>query len=97
MSTDTQRIALRFEGSVQGVGFRWNSQRIARQLGLSGWVRNEYDGSVSMELQGSEDTIACFLQELEKTYSKFRMGFTIVLRETKDTLLDEKDFTVRFA
>ena len=41
-----------FRGRVQGVGFRYYSVHKARQLGLTGWVENLYDGSVEMEIQG---------------------------------------------
>lgn len=43
-----------FYGSVQGVGFRWRAMQAAKLYGLTGWVRNEWDGSVTMELQGEE-------------------------------------------
>ena len=43
-----------FQGRVQGVGFRWHARHAALALGLTGWVKNEYDGSVTMEIQGSE-------------------------------------------
>ena len=45
------RLHLRFIGTVQGVGFRWTNQGIANQLNLTGWVRNNSDGSVEMEIQ----------------------------------------------
>ncbi|HET9229776.1 MAG TPA: acylphosphatase [Vitreimonas sp.] len=43
---------LRIRGHVQGVGFRMYVVRKARQLGLSGWVRNRLDGSVEADVQG---------------------------------------------
>lgn len=46
-----------FYGRVQGVGFRYYSVNKARQLGLTGWVKNLYDGSVEMEVQGVESKI----------------------------------------
>ena len=50
-----RRITL--TGSVQGVGLRWRACRAAEQFGCTGWVRNEPDGSVSMEIQGSGENI----------------------------------------
>ena len=45
----------RVRGVVQGVGFRQATVREANRLGVSGWVRNEEDGSVSVLLCGPED------------------------------------------
>jgi acylphosphatase len=53
METDTQeRLSVRITGRVQGVGFRNFTQMRARQLELTGWVRNEDDGSVRLEAEG---------------------------------------------
>lgn len=43
-----------FHGRVQGVGFRYTARLAAESLGLTGWVKNEWNGTVSMEVQGSE-------------------------------------------
>ncbi len=44
-------------GRVQGVGFRFYTQRKARELGLTGWVRNRRDGSVEAMIQGESDVV----------------------------------------
>lgn len=59
-----QRRKLRFFGRVQGVGFRFTSGLIADKLKLTGWVKNNSDGSVSMEIQGDFYNIYKFLKEL---------------------------------
>ena len=46
-----------FRGRVQGVGFRYTAKQLANSMGLTGWVRNEYDGTVTMEIQGRETLI----------------------------------------
>lgn len=46
-----------FSGRVQGVGFRWQAYRFALSLGLTGYVKNLWDGRVEMEVQGEEDRI----------------------------------------
>ena len=46
-----------FFGRVQGVGFRYNARYAASLYGCTGWVRNEWDGSVTMEVQGTEEQI----------------------------------------
>lgn len=48
---------LRIRGRVQGVGFRMYMVRKARELGLSGWVRNRSDGSVEALVQGAPDAV----------------------------------------
>lgn len=53
-----------FKGRVQGVGFRYKATYAARTLGLTGWVRNEYDGTVSMEVQGKEEYIDSLICKL---------------------------------
>ena len=51
------RRAYTFTGRVQRVGFRDRALHGATSLGLTGWVRNEWDGSVTMEVQGLEVSI----------------------------------------
>lgn len=46
-----------FYGRVQGVGFRYTAKYLARSLGLTGWVRNDEEGTVTMEIQGREALI----------------------------------------
>lgn len=53
-----------FYGRVQAVGFRYKLSRLARGCGVSGWVRNEYDGSVSAQMQGSRQKLDMVLQQL---------------------------------
>ena len=59
------RQHIRFTGRVQGVGFRYTAQNAANYYGLTGWVYNEYDGSVVMEIQGPENTIEKAIKKLE--------------------------------
>ena len=55
-----------FRGWVQGVGFRYRARYAAEAVGATGWVRNEFDGSVSMEIQGTEDQIEKVVQLIEQ-------------------------------
>ena len=54
-----------FKGMVQGVGFRYHAKYNASALGLTGWVRNEYDGSVTLEVQGDVAAIDRLIAELQ--------------------------------
>ena len=58
------RYRMSFTGRVQGVGFRYTATNIANKLRLVGFVKNEYDGSVTVEVQGQEEVIDMFLQSI---------------------------------
>jgi acylphosphatase len=53
-------------GRVQNVGFRYFAFKTARMLNLSGFVKNESDGSVYIEVEGDEANIQTFIKALEK-------------------------------
>ncbi|HEV2733054.1 MAG TPA: acylphosphatase [Terriglobales bacterium] len=55
----TAALAHRYvvRGRVQGVGFRWFVEREAHILGISGWVRNNSDGSVEVLAQGTREQL----------------------------------------
>lgn len=44
-------------GRVQGIGFRYHMLRVARELGITGWVRNCRDGSVEAMVAGAPDAV----------------------------------------
>ena len=86
------RRAYRFTGRVQGVGFRWRAEKAAERLGVTGWVRNEYDGSVRMELQGTEAQLSAVLLAIENgTY----IDIEDMRVKTVPTVEDEGWFYVR--
>ncbi|QDU41355.1 Acylphosphatase [Maioricimonas rarisocia] len=55
-----------FRGRVQGVGFRYTASRIAALHGVSGWVRNQSDGTVELVAAGSRSTLERFLDDLQQ-------------------------------
>ena len=57
-------------GRVQGVGFRYFTQRAAREAGMTGWVRNRDDGSVEVHANGTPRQLA----ELEAILRKGPAG-----------------------
>ena len=60
------RRHITFSGWVQGVGFRYRARHAAELYGCTGWVRNEWDGSVTMEIQGEEENIDQVILAIER-------------------------------
>ncbi|MFX1483513.1 MAG: acylphosphatase [Promethearchaeota archaeon] len=60
------------EGRVQGVGFRWTVADTARDLGLSGLVRNLSDGRVQIFLEGQKEDITDFIRIIKSREGALR-------------------------
>lgn len=75
-----------FSGKVQGVGFRYRAAYAAKGIGLTGWVKNNLDGSVEMEVQGTID-------QINKMLILLNQGNYIIINniEEKEITLDEKE------
>jgi acylphosphatase len=68
-----------YTGRVQGVGFRWTCERLARGFAVAGFVQNQPDGSVLLECEGRREAVAGFLAAI-----KDEMDAYIVGRETSE-------------
>ncbi|MCI8592579.1 MAG: acylphosphatase [Lachnospiraceae bacterium] len=91
MAQPIVRKHILFYGRVQGVGFRYYAKYRARLLSLTGWVRNCYDGSVEMEVQGREADIRQMIGQLSQD-----SWIRIDRLEEKDLPLEEeRDFHTR--
>jgi len=55
-------VRLRITGEVQGVGYRIWATRTAAGLGVRGWVRNRFDGSVEALVTGAADAVAAMAE-----------------------------------
>ena len=74
--SDRVRKRIIFYGDVQGVGFRYRALHAANFLGITGWVRNEWDGSVSMEVQGTE-------ADIDQMILMIQRGTYVMIRDMK--------------
>ncbi|MHA1266816.1 MAG: acylphosphatase [Candidatus Helarchaeota archaeon] len=61
-----KRIHAIVSGRVQGVGFRWTTLDVARQLKVRGWVRNMEDGRVEVMAEGEEQDLKYFIEFLRR-------------------------------
>ncbi|GAB3796664.1 acylphosphatase [Virgibacillus kimchii] len=59
-------VKVNVQGDVQGVGFRYFTQKMAMKYTIVGWVKNERDGSVLIKAFGEEAAISDFLNEIKK-------------------------------
>jgi acylphosphatase len=81
-----------FTGHVQGVGFRYTTQQLARGFDLTGYVRNLPDGNVELVVEGEAPEIDRFLEALTEKMNSF-------IRNRRDTDSPARgefqDFSVR--
>ena len=70
-----RKVKMNVQGRVQGVGFRYMTKMVADQLGVTGTVKNEDDGSVTIEAIGNDDIIQKFIEEVKKSPSPFFLLF----------------------
>ena len=64
MPEETEAFVATVSGRVQGVGFRYSARDKAIGFGLTGWVRNEWDGNVSVRAEGKRENLDRFLEWL---------------------------------
>ncbi|WP_127472919.1 acylphosphatase [Microbacterium sulfonylureivorans] len=52
-----RRVHVVVRGDVQGVGYRYTMRMVAREAGVTGWVRNRRDGTVEAEVEGDDGQV----------------------------------------
>ncbi|MHC4819212.1 MAG: acylphosphatase, partial [Planctomycetota bacterium] len=52
MTDSTERRTILYTGTVQGVGFRWTTERVLADASVTGYVRNLADGRVELVIEG---------------------------------------------
>ena len=77
------RLHFHVEGMVQGVGFRYFVLRSAQKLGLTGWVRNRYDGRVEVMAEGTLTSLNRLLQELRRVLKVRKCGMWTINLKTR--------------
>ena len=71
---ESVRLTARVTGTVQGVGFRYWTARKAGELGLTGSVRNDDDGSVTVVAEGPQPDIVAFRRWLGSSHAPGRVA-----------------------
>ena len=87
------RLSISFTGRVQGVFFRATTHDIARDHDVTGWVRNETDGSVRCVVEGDKEELERFVAAVRQAKQSYIEGVTI---EESDATGEFTGFSIRF-
>ena len=88
-----KRLQLIVHGRVQGVGFRYFTAMEARKTNVSGFVRNRHDGTVEIEVEGTDGDLAAFTTAIE---TGPRYGHVSRVDRTELTPTGETGFQIRY-
>ncbi|MFA6379411.1 MAG: acylphosphatase [Candidatus Omnitrophota bacterium] len=77
-----------YSGVVQGVGFRFTTQRLAKDLHLTGWVRNLSDGSVEILAEGLKEKVEDLVQSLDARFGDYIHSKNIIFSVSQGTFSD---------
>ena len=82
-----------YSGRVQGVGFRFSAEGLAMNLGVTGWVKNLYDGRVELIAEAEESILKDFLSRIEKYFRAYIQNVDIQWQEPTGEF---RDFGIRY-
>ena len=82
-----------FSGTVQGVGFRYTTQRFAQELRLTGWVKNLPDRRVEALVEGPKGSIENLLLKLHGHFNTYLRDVQVNWSDAQGNF---NDFTVTF-
>ena len=77
-------------GLVQGVGFRYYTERIALSMQIKGWVRNLPDDTVEIVAQGTESALLAFIQEIKNSPGFSRVDKVKIHEQPTENFTDFK-------
>jgi len=88
-----KQVHVFYSGRVQGVGFRFTTVEIARDLNVVGWVRNLRDGKVEVVAEAEESTLKDFLEKINQSFARYVQDTDIDWQEAGGKF---KDFGIEF-
>ncbi len=88
-----QLYKIHITGRVHGVGFRWRAVIEAKNRGINGFVKNQSDGSVYIEAEGSQEQLLDYIEWCRRGF-----GAALVKSVTADPYPPENytDFTIEY-
>ena len=88
-----KRIHVLYSGKVQGVGFRYATQDIGRDLSIVGWVKNLGDGRVEAVAEAEEEVLKNFLSRIKSYFQQYIQKAEITWQEST---AEFEDFSIKF-
>ncbi|MDD4939350.1 MAG: acylphosphatase [Candidatus Omnitrophica bacterium] len=88
-----KQVHVYYTGRVQGVGFRFTVEEIAREMGISGWVKNLRDGRVELTAQAEDSSLKEFLEKINQSFSRYIQDAEIQWQPASE---DFQDFRISF-
>ena len=70
MSDELVTKRVHFTGRVQGVGFRWSTEKIARGFAVTGYVKNLADGRVELVASGEASAVDEFIDDVNEHFKQ---------------------------
>jgi len=89
-----KRLHLTVHGRVQGVVFRYSTRRIARELEITGFVKNLSDGTVEVIAEGEEENLKTLLEHCRK--GPFFAKVIKVEEEWSEFIEEFKEFNIEY-
>ncbi len=83
-------------GRVQGVGFRYICHSIATECKVTGWIQNNYDGTVEMEIQGAPHRVDMYIEKVSKGNRFVRVRSLDIFDIPPLRALEEKGFRIKY-
>lgn len=82
---EKSRVYVCVSGNVQGVNFRYETRKKARDLGIGGWIRNTEKGEVEMEIEGEKQDLEKIIGWIKKEPGFFKIeSVEVFWKEFKD-------------
>ena len=88
-----KRIHVYYSGRVQGVGFRFTTEDLAGNLGVTGWVKNLANARVELVAEAEESVLNDFLSGIRKYFREFIQNEDI---EWQEPTGEFREFGIRF-
>lgn len=88
-----KRVHIFYSGRVQGVGFRFTAEGLAREAGIQGWVKNLRDGRVELVAEAGQAVLNDYMAAIKKTMGYYISDMDV---EWSDATGEFNDFEVAF-